>query len=117
MTAAAFPADVVPPRPGWRSLLWITPLTLAWMLLIYWQPIISASGFQTTAHQLIAHAFIAVGLWLGLEGAGLTPFVSCGETRPVPSGRAQKPLNQSAFGPNGTSPLMVTRCMMRRKSP
>jgi hypothetical protein len=73
MTAAAVPADVVPPRPGWRSLLWITPLTLAWILLIYWQPIIPASGFQTTAHQLIAHAFIAVGLWLGLENAGLTP--------------------------------------------
>jgi len=71
MTAAA-PAELVPPRAGWRSLLWIAPLTLAWMLLIYWRPIIPASGFQTTAHQLIVHGLIAVGLWLGLEKAGLT---------------------------------------------
>jgi hypothetical protein len=71
MTAAPA-ADLVPPRPGWRSLLWIAPLTLAWMLLIDWRPVIPASGFQTTAHQLIAHGFIAVGLWLGLERAELT---------------------------------------------
>ncbi|WP_244196157.1 MFS transporter [Paraburkholderia susongensis] len=41
--------------------------------MIYWQPIIPDSGAQTTAHQLIAHAFIAVGLWLGLESTDLTP--------------------------------------------
>jgi hypothetical protein len=38
-----------------------------WILLIYWQPIIPASGVPTTAHQLIAHGVIAVGLWIGLE--------------------------------------------------
>src|SRR5579863_7123800 len=73
MTAAAVPAGLVPPRPAWRSLLWIAPLTLAWMLLIYWQPIIPTSGVQTTAHQLMAHGVIAVGLWLGLERTDLTP--------------------------------------------
>src|ERR1043165_39690 len=69
----AVPAGIVPQRPVWRSLFWIAPLTLLWMLLIYWEPIIPASGVQTTAHQLIAHAAIAVGLWLGLEGTGRTP--------------------------------------------
>jgi hypothetical protein len=54
-------------------LLWIAPLTLLWILLIYWQPAISASGVPTTAHQLMAHGLIAVGLWLGLESTDLTP--------------------------------------------
>ena len=73
MTAAAIPAGTVPLRLARRSLLWILPLTLLWTLLTYWLPIIPASGVQTTAHQLIAHAVIAVGLWLGLESTALTP--------------------------------------------
>ena len=73
MTAAALPADIVPPRPAWRSLLWFTPLTVLWIALIYWKPFIPASGFQTSAHQLMAHGLIAVGLWLGLESTDLTP--------------------------------------------
>ena len=73
MTAAAVPAAIAPPNPAWRSLLWIAPLTFLYILLIYWQPIIPASGFPTTAHQLIAHGLIAIGLWLGLEGTDLTP--------------------------------------------
>jgi hypothetical protein len=73
MTAAAVPAVIVPPRPAWGSLRWFVPLTLLWILLIYWQPIISASGVPTTAHQLMAHGVIALGLWLGLEGTDLTP--------------------------------------------
>lgn len=73
MTAAALPADIVPPRPAWRSLLWLAPLTVLWIVLTYWQPIIPTSGVQTTAHQLTAHALIALGLWLGLESTDLTP--------------------------------------------
>jgi hypothetical protein len=73
MTAAAVPAGLVPPRLAWRSLLWIGPLTLLWTLLIYWQPIIPTSGVPTTAHQLMAHGLIALGLWLGLERADVTP--------------------------------------------
>jgi len=73
MTAAAVPAGIVPPRPAWRPLLWIVPLTALWIVLIYWQPIIPASGVPTTAHQLMAHGFIAVGLWLGLDSTDLTP--------------------------------------------
>jgi hypothetical protein len=73
MTATAVPAGIAPPRPAWRNLLWIAPLTLLWTLLTYWQPIITASGVQTTAHQLMAHGLIALGLWLGLERTDLTP--------------------------------------------
>ena len=73
MTAAAVSADIVPPRPAWRSLLWLAPVTGLWTLLIYWQPIIPTSGVPTTAHQLMAHGLIALGLWLGLESTDLTP--------------------------------------------
>src|SRR5260370_25111232 len=73
MPAVPILAGIVPPRPAWRSLLWIVPLTVLWIVLIYWQPIIPTSGVPTTAHQLMAHGLIAVGLWLGLESTDLTP--------------------------------------------
>ena len=73
MTATAIPAGIVPPHPAWRSLLWIMPLTLLWTLLIYWQPIIPASGVPTTAARLMTYGLIGVGLWLGLESTDLTP--------------------------------------------
>ena len=73
MTAAAFPVGIVSPRPAWRSLLGIVPFTLLWTALIYWQPAISAGGIPTTAHQLMAHGVIAIGLWLALESSELTP--------------------------------------------
>jgi hypothetical protein len=72
MTAATVPAAVAAPCPVWRSLLWTAPLAVLWTLLIYWQPAISASGVPTTAHQLMAHGLIALGLWLGLERADFT---------------------------------------------
>ena len=45
---------------------------LLWIQLIYWQPVIQASGVPTTAPQLMAHGLIALGLWLGLERTDLT---------------------------------------------
>jgi hypothetical protein len=72
MTAATISAGIVSPRPALRSLLWIVPLTLLWILLIYWQPIITASGVPTTAIRLMTYGLIAVGLWLGLENTDLT---------------------------------------------
>jgi hypothetical protein len=72
MTAGAVAADITPPRPAWRGLIWFVPLMLLWMQLIYWQPMIQASGVPTTAHQLAAHGLIALGLWLGLESIDLT---------------------------------------------
>ncbi len=71
MTVAALPADIVPPRPAWRSLLWMIPVTMLWTLLIYWQPAIPESGIPTTAARLMTYALIAVGLWLGLERTDL----------------------------------------------
>ena len=71
MTAAAAYPVIASPRPAWRGLIWIAPLTALWIVLIYWQPIIPGSGVQTTAHQLMTHALIALGLWLGLEGTEL----------------------------------------------
>ena len=53
MTAAVVAAGIVPPRPAWQSLLWIAPLTLLWILLIYWLPAISANGVPTTAVRLL----------------------------------------------------------------
>jgi uncharacterized membrane protein len=73
MTTAAVPVDIVPPHPAWRSLRWIVPFTLLWALLIYWQPIITDSGFATTAVRLMVYGLIAVGLWLGLVSSNLTP--------------------------------------------
>ena len=72
MTAAAVPADIGPLRPAWRSLLWIAPLTLLWIVLIYWQPAISTSGVPTAAPRLMAYGLIGLGLWLGLESTDLT---------------------------------------------
>ena len=48
------------------------PPTLLWTLLIYWQPIILASGVPTAAPRLMAYGLIGLGLWLGLESTDLT---------------------------------------------
>src|SRR5260370_27516620 len=72
MTAAAVPADIGPLRPAWRSLIWVAPLTLLWILLIYWQPAISTSGVPTAAPRLMGYGLIGLGLWLGLERTALT---------------------------------------------
>ena len=77
MTATAVPAGIVPPRPAWRSLLWIAPPTLLWTLLIYWQPTISDSGAPTAAARLMTYGLIGLGLWLGLESTDLTPGQRC----------------------------------------
>ena len=53
MTATAFSAGRVVEGPASRSLLWIAPLTLLWILLIYWLPAISANGVPTTAVRLL----------------------------------------------------------------
>src|SRR5258708_24011619 len=73
MTAAILHADIVPPRQGWRVLLWIAPLTALWVVLNYAFPIIPASGMSTVTARLAIHVLIALGLWLGLERPELTP--------------------------------------------
>jgi hypothetical protein len=73
MTAATLHTDIVPPRQGWRPLLWIAPLTALWVALNYAFPMIPASGVSTVAARLAIHVLIALGLWLALERAELTP--------------------------------------------
>ena len=73
MTDAAIPAAMAPARPAWQSLLWIAPSTLLWILLICWQPAISASGVPATAVRLMTYGLVGVGLWLGLESTDLAP--------------------------------------------
>jgi hypothetical protein len=73
MAVSLVHADTGSTGQGLRNLLWLAPLTTLWILLIYWQPIIQTSGVPTTAHQLMAHGLIALGLWLGLEATDLTP--------------------------------------------
>ncbi|CAB3642457.1 hypothetical protein LMG22037_00410 [Paraburkholderia phenoliruptrix] len=73
MTTVPAPVDIVLRGHARRSLLWVILFVALWIVLIYWQPAIPASGVPTTAHQLTAHALIAVGLWLGLESTDLTP--------------------------------------------
>jgi hypothetical protein len=73
MSTAAVPAGIVPPRASWGPLRWLLPLTLAWLFLIGNVPLIQTSGVPTSAHQLMVHALLALGLWLGLERTALTP--------------------------------------------
>jgi hypothetical protein len=73
MTAVTLHTDIVPSRQGWRALLWIAPLTALWVALNYAFPIIPASGISSIAARLAIHALIALGLWLALERAELTP--------------------------------------------
>jgi hypothetical protein len=67
-TAAATHTNLSPAR---QPLLWIVPLTLAWTLLITWQPAITASSVPATAARLTVHGLIALGLWLTLERTDL----------------------------------------------
>jgi len=73
MTTDAVPVAIVPPCPAWRSLLWTVPLTVLWTWLIYALPVLPDSGLPALAVRLMVHGLIALGLWLGLESADLTP--------------------------------------------
>jgi len=73
VTTDAVSALMIPSRPAGRSLIWMAPLTVLWIVLPYWEPMIQTSGVPTSLHQLAAHGLIAVGLWLGLENTSLAP--------------------------------------------
>jgi len=72
MTTAAVSAGIAAPGPAWRSLIWVGPVTVLWIVLTYWQPTITASGVPGTAARLMTYAIIGLGLWLGLERTDLT---------------------------------------------
>jgi hypothetical protein len=73
MTADAVPAALNPPRPAWRSLLWIVPFAVLWTWLIYSLPVLPESGLPALTVGLMVHGLIALGLWLGLERTELSP--------------------------------------------
>jgi len=73
MTAATVGIDAAPGRRAWHALFWLVPLTALWIALNYAFPVIGASGAPTVASRLTIHVMIALGLWLGLERAELTP--------------------------------------------
>ena len=55
------------------GLMWIVLFTILWTWLIYALPALPDSGFPALGVRLMAHGFIAIGLWLGLENTALTP--------------------------------------------
>lgn len=71
-TDFVFIAEIAP-RPARPSLMWTVSFTALWTWLIYVVPALPESGFPALAVRLIAHAFIALGLWLALENTELTP--------------------------------------------
>jgi hypothetical protein len=73
MTTDAVPAAIVPPHPAWRALLWTVLFTALWTWLIYTAPVLLESGLPALAVRLMVHGLVALGLWLGLERADLTP--------------------------------------------
>jgi hypothetical protein len=73
MTTEAVSVAVFPPRSAWRGLSWTLLFTLLWGWLIYRMPALVDSGFPTIAARLISYGLIALGLWLGLAAANLTP--------------------------------------------
>ena len=72
MTTAAVSAGIAAPGPAWRSLIWVVPVTVLWIVLTYWQPMITASGVPGTAARLMTYGIIGLGFWLGLERTDLT---------------------------------------------
>jgi hypothetical protein len=73
MTAVILDPDIAAPRHGWAALLWVAPLTAAWIAVNYAFPAVPASGIQTVAARVFIHMLLALGLWLGLERTDLTP--------------------------------------------
>jgi hypothetical protein len=72
MSDTVFTAKISPPS-AWRSLLWIVLVTALWAWLIYSVPLMLESGVAALAVRVFVHGLIALGLWIGLERADLTP--------------------------------------------
>ncbi len=73
MTTETVSVTIAPLRPAWRGLRWVVLCTALWMGLISALPALLDSGAAAVAARLMVHGLIALGLWLGLERADLTP--------------------------------------------
>jgi hypothetical protein len=73
MTTETVAVAVLPQRSVWLGLFWTVLFTASWGWLIYRMPTLVESGFPTIAARLMSYGLIALGLWLGLEAANLTP--------------------------------------------
>ena len=60
-------------RSPWQPLLWLVPLTGAWLMLSYAVPALQASGVPSVATRLGINVALVLGLWLGLERTDLSP--------------------------------------------
>ena len=72
MTSHAVSTAAAPARSARRGFASILLLTALWTWLTYALPAILESGVAAMAVRLIVHAFIALGLWLGLQRTDLT---------------------------------------------
>ena len=73
MTAATLSVENPPGRRAWHALIWLVPLTALWIAFNFVFPGFGASGVPIVTSRLAIHVMIALGLWLGLERAELTP--------------------------------------------
>jgi hypothetical protein len=73
MTTETVAVAVIPQRSVRYGLFWTVLFTVLWGWLIYRMPALVESGFPTIAARLMSYGLIALGLWLGLEAANLTP--------------------------------------------
>ena len=73
MTTETVLVAVLPRRSVWYGLSWTLLFTALWGWLIYRMPALVESGFPTIAARLLSYGLVALGLWLGLEAANLSP--------------------------------------------
>ena len=73
MSAGTLSVESPSGRRGWHSLIWLAPLAALWVAVNLAFPALGASGVPTVTSRVAIHVVIALGLWLGLERAELTP--------------------------------------------
>jgi hypothetical protein len=73
MSAGTLSVESPTARRAWHSLTWLAPLVVIWVAVNLAFPALGASGLPTVTSRLAIHVVIALGLWLGLERAELSP--------------------------------------------
>jgi hypothetical protein len=74
MSATTYDPATRPAQPSpWQPLIWLAPLTAAWIVVGYAFPGFGQSGVPSVAVRLGINMALALGLWLGLERTALAP--------------------------------------------